>query len=268
MTALEMQWEHLDLARKYAEDRGLDAVGGAGGRRGDPAAAGRRSCTGLETDPMTLASQLDWVAKYRIIDGYRERHGLGWRDPAWRPWTCSTTTCDPERSLLRPARRWSGCSIRRGRGVGHDRAAARRPAPISEVSACSGGRRPSPPPTGTRWCSTSAHDPLRRVPMMEPLRGTTGHVDELLDGACPARPSCSSDWAREAGEARPWQNVNRSRSKRPPGPRKRAIEEVPAASTKGEELKAELDDLLDEIDEVLEENAEEFVRSYVQKGGE
>jgi ubiquitin-like protein Pup len=33
-------------------------------------------------------------------------------------------------------------------------------------------------------------------------------------------------------------------------------------------LKAELDDLLDEIDEVLEDNAEEFVRSYVQKGGQ
>jgi ubiquitin-like protein Pup len=46
------------------------------------------------------------------------------------------------------------------------------------------------------------------------------------------------------------------------------IEEVPASNKKGEELKAELDDLLDEIDEVLEENAEEFVRSYVQKGGE
>jgi len=47
-----------------------------------------------------------------------------------------------------------------------------------------------------------------------------------------------------------------------------AVEEVPAASKKGDELKAELDDLLDEIDEVLEENAEEFVRSYVQKGGQ
>ena len=46
------------------------------------------------------------------------------------------------------------------------------------------------------------------------------------------------------------------------------IEEVPASSKKGEELKAELDDLLDEIDEVLEENAEDFVRSYVQKGGQ
>ena len=45
------------------------------------------------------------------------------------------------------------------------------------------------------------------------------------------------------------------------------IEEAPPAP-QGEKLKAELDDLLDEIDEVLEENAEEFVRNYVQKGGE
>ncbi len=37
---------------------------------------------------------------------------------------------------------------------------------------------------------------------------------------------------------------------------------------KGEKLKAELDDLLDEIDEVLEANAEDFVKSYVQKGGQ
>ena len=37
---------------------------------------------------------------------------------------------------------------------------------------------------------------------------------------------------------------------------------------RGEKLKSELDDLLDEIDEVLEENAEEFVKSYIQKGGE
>jgi len=46
------------------------------------------------------------------------------------------------------------------------------------------------------------------------------------------------------------------------------VDEVPAANKKGDELKAELDELLDEIDEVLEENAEEFVRSYVQKGGQ
>jgi ubiquitin-like protein Pup len=54
-------------------------------------------------------------------------------------------------------------------------------------------------------------------------------------------------------------------------PKERATEteEVDAAPSKqGEALKEELDDLLDEIDSVLESNAEDFVRSYVQKGGE
>lgn len=50
-------------------------------------------------------------------------------------------------------------------------------------------------------------------------------------------------------------------------------DETPAAPPKsahktGEELKSEMDKLLDEIDGVLEENAEEFVAAYVQKGGE
>ena len=40
------------------------------------------------------------------------------------------------------------------------------------------------------------------------------------------------------------------------------------SSSKASELKEEMDDILDEIDSVLEENAEEFVKSYVQKGGE
>jgi ubiquitin-like protein Pup len=45
-------------------------------------------------------------------------------------------------------------------------------------------------------------------------------------------------------------------------------EAAPATSERGDKIKAELDDLLDEIDEVLEDNAEEFVRNYVQKGGQ
>jgi ubiquitin-like protein Pup len=44
--------------------------------------------------------------------------------------------------------------------------------------------------------------------------------------------------------------------------------EAPPTTERGDRLKAEIDDLLDEIDEVLENNAEEFVRNYVQKGGE
>lgn len=36
----------------------------------------------------------------------------------------------------------------------------------------------------------------------------------------------------------------------------------------GEKIKQDLDSLINEIDEVLEENAEEFVKNYIQKGGE
>jgi prokaryotic ubiquitin-like protein Pup len=35
-----------------------------------------------------------------------------------------------------------------------------------------------------------------------------------------------------------------------------------------DKLSEDVDAILDEIDEVLEENAEEFVRQYVQKGGQ
>jgi ubiquitin-like protein Pup len=37
---------------------------------------------------------------------------------------------------------------------------------------------------------------------------------------------------------------------------------------KGKKIKEDLDNLLDEIDDILEENAEEFVKSYVQRGGQ
>lgn len=56
---------------------------------------------------------------------------------------------------------------------------------------------------------------------------------------------------------------------RKPAPEKRAadVEDAPTGA-EGTKIKAELDDLLDEIDDVLEANAEEFVKSYIQKGGE
>lgn len=46
------------------------------------------------------------------------------------------------------------------------------------------------------------------------------------------------------------------------------VDETEVATVESETDLEELDDLLDEIDSVLEENAEEFVKNYVQKGGE
>jgi ubiquitin-like protein Pup len=53
------------------------------------------------------------------------------------------------------------------------------------------------------------------------------------------------------------------RSKEPELPQ--VDEEVPVRDQDNDQ---KLDDLLDEIDSVLEENAEEFVKNYIQKGGE
>jgi ubiquitin-like protein Pup len=47
------------------------------------------------------------------------------------------------------------------------------------------------------------------------------------------------------------------------------VEELaPADSAHKAEIDSDVDSLLDEIDDVLEVNAEEFVRSFVQKGGQ
>ena len=99
MTAVEMQWEYLDRAKKYAEEHGLECLGAAE-VGAEVLRRWEQVLTALETDPMSLADQLDWVAKYRLIDGYRERArpAVG-RRPAARRWTCSTTTCGPSKSL-------------------------------------------------------------------------------------------------------------------------------------------------------------------------
>jgi prokaryotic ubiquitin-like protein Pup len=57
-----------------------------------------------------------------------------------------------------------------------------------------------------------------------------------------------------------------------PAPKERDAEiadvAAPVETEKAEKLKGDIDDLLDEIDSVLEDNAEDFVRNYVQKGGQ
>ncbi|MBU6328388.1 MAG: ubiquitin-like protein Pup [Acidobacteria bacterium] len=60
------------------------------------------------------------------------------------------------------------------------------------------------------------------------------------------------------------EHVRRTTTDRP----EQEVEQPTPSTEAGERLKAELDDLLDEIDEVLETNAEDFVRSFVQKGGQ
>lgn len=61
---------------------------------------------------------------------------------------------------------------------------------------------------------------------------------------------------------------HKSTQRRDGDPADDAPEPTPVASANKAELDADIDDVLDEIDSVLESNAEEFVRGFVQKGGQ
>jgi len=75
LSALDIQWEFLDRAMRFSRTTGFpdqvqEAVDGW-----------EHLLTGLEKDPMTLDREVDWVAKYRLIERYRERRGLQLSDP-------------------------------------------------------------------------------------------------------------------------------------------------------------------------------------------
>ncbi len=183
-TALAIQWELFSSARKYADDEGLECLG-ADGVGEEVLRRWEQVLHGLETDPMSLARQLDWVAKLQLLEAYRERHGCEWDDPR-------LAAVDLQYHDLRPAR---SLFARLDTEVLVD--------PDSVLAAV------TEPPRGTRawfrgqclkkWPAAVAtanwdslvfdlgSDPLRRVPMMDPLKGTAEHVEGLLD-AC-ASPS-------------------------------------------------------------------------------
>ena len=69
--------EYLDLASKYVEDRlGADADA----QTVDVLARWESVLDRLERDPMLCARELDWVAKLKLLEHYRDRDGLDWDD--------------------------------------------------------------------------------------------------------------------------------------------------------------------------------------------
>jgi proteasome accessory factor PafA2 len=177
VTALEVQWGLLERARKYERSHGLACVDEAIGL--DMLARWEHVLTRLEHDPGSLASWVDWIAKRRLVDGYADRHGLAPGSPRLK-------AIDLQYH-----------DLRRGKGLA-ERAGLETLVRDDEVA-----RAVTEPPTSTRayfrgrclakyadeivaanWDSIVfdvGREPLRRVPMMEPLRGTADHVARLID---------------------------------------------------------------------------------------
>ncbi len=179
VTPLELQWEYLDLVKTYVKEHddtpsNTDVI-----QRWEGVLAG------LEEDPMSLHRELDWVAKHRLLEAYRQRDGLDWDDP----------------KLALIALQYH--DVRRDRGLYYKLADAgkiERLVPDAEVEQAVGS-----PPEDTRaffrgscisrfpdaitaasWDSIifdTGRDALQRVPMREPLRGTKESVGSLLEAA-------------------------------------------------------------------------------------
>jgi Pup amidohydrolase len=183
ITALQIQEHYWQQARAFLDDRygsDLDAT------TADVMHRWSDVLTRLGRDTMSLADELDWVAKLALLEGYRERDGLDWGHP-------KLALIDLQYHDLRPRRSLYQRLVDTGR--------MRRLVPDAQIDAAV-----LEPPEDTRaffrgrclaqyaehvaaasWDSVifdvPGREALQRVPTLEPLRGTKAHVGELLAGS-------------------------------------------------------------------------------------
>ena len=182
-TALEVQWGLFERAQKYVQARGLAAVGADVGA--DVMEKWEHVLTGLEHDPDSVAHWVDWVAKRRIVEGYSDRYDL-------KPGAQRLKAIDLQYHDMRADK----ClALRAGLDtiVTGAEARAAMTEPPETTRAYFRGRCLDKFPddiVAANWDSLVfdiGRDPLRRVPMMEPLRGTADHVGTLIDTSATAR---------------------------------------------------------------------------------
>jgi proteasome accessory factor PafA2 len=179
MTALQLQSEYLELARKYV-DREDDTP-----ENREVVDRWESVLIALADDPASLAAQLDWVAKLRLLEGFRDRDGLAWSDPKLRAIDLQYHDVRRDRGLYHRLER----SGKVERLTTDDEVQRAMMEPPDDTRAYFRGRCIAKFPdaiAAASWDSLimdTGRDALQRIPMREPLRGTRAHVQELLD-AC------------------------------------------------------------------------------------
>lgn len=179
ITALEAQWQYLEWAKKYVDGGAVEET------YPEVIDLWESILTDLEIDPRRAADRLDWAAKLVLFEGYMNRDNLEWDDPKLALMDLQYHDVDPEKGL-------------------YDRLAAagriQRLFDDAEIEGAVNG-----PPDGTRayfrgrcvekyrdslvaanWDSLVfdvGGEALKRVPMMEPLRGSKELVGDLIDQA-------------------------------------------------------------------------------------
>jgi len=180
--ALDVQWQLFEIARSWVERTGGEAVGEA-----DCALAlqhWEHILSGLESNPLTVADRVDWVAKQRLINAYAERHNVV-------PGSAALRAIDLQYHDMRPSK---GLASRCGLVtlVDDDEVQRATTQPPTSTRAYFRGRcveRYGNDIIAANWDSMVfdiGADPLRRVPMDDPLRGTAELVANVIDNSATA----------------------------------------------------------------------------------
>jgi proteasome accessory factor A len=176
-TAVQIQREYLELAEKYLAGRASEAW------ERDIIGKWAAALDALERDPMELATQIDWVIKKALIESFMERKGLDWQ-------AARVQMLDLQYHDLRPDKGLYFMLERQGRAeriVTDEEIIAAITKPPEDTRAYFRGeclRRYGSAVFGVNWDSISFSvdgEPIRRVTMAEPLKGSRAHVAELLE---------------------------------------------------------------------------------------
>jgi len=181
LTALDLQWAYLERARAFVEVDGADEM------TADVLDRWESVLDRLGRDPMLCADELDWVAKLRLLEGYREREGLSWSSPKLQLVDLQYADVRPEKGLYYRL-------VARGamkRLVDEEEVIRAMTEPPEDTRAYFRGRclaKYAGEVVAASWDSVIfdvGRESLVRVPMMEPERGTKAHVGELFE-RCPS----------------------------------------------------------------------------------
>src|ERR687889_990615 len=180
LTALDLQWAYYERARAFCDERyGSDMDS----QTADVLSRWESVLDKLGRDPMLLSDELDWVAKLRLLEGYREREELPWSSPKLQLVDLQYADVRPEKGLY-PRLVARGSMKRLLDDAETQRAMVEPP---GDTRAYFRGRclaQYASEVVAASWDSVIfdvGRESLVRVPMMEPERGTRKHVGALFD---------------------------------------------------------------------------------------
>jgi len=179
LTAVQIQAEYLEMALDYVAARGADPM------TKDILLKWEHVIDCLGRDPMELDQQVDWVMKKSIIEQFMDRKSIGWDAPQVHMLDLQYHDLRPEKGLYYVLERQG----RAERIVTDEEISAAILEPPDDTRAYFRGeclKRYGAAVFGVNWDSISfgvGDDPINRILMVEPLKGTRAHVGALLDNS-------------------------------------------------------------------------------------